>query len=115
MIEEKDKLLMEATNDNIILTEVGRGKTKGGVVLPQNVKYGREGFMVVAVGDGLLTASGDRVPLCVEVGDYVVICVQATEYEWEGTKYFMTCNSNIRSRVRKANIKATPILQGIES
>ena len=105
---------MKPTRDNVILQEIARGKTKGGVELPDGVTYGKEGFMVISVGPGFVLPNGDLIKCSVEPGDFVIICAQAgPEFTWEGTKYLITADANIRAIVKKADIKKFDILGGI--
>jgi chaperonin GroES len=63
---------MKPMGDLILAKEVKQEKTKSGIILMEsadNYVYAD----VVAVGDGLFTQTGDRIPVTVNVGDRVVI------------------------------------------
>jgi chaperonin GroES len=63
---------MKPMGDLVLAKEVKQEKTKSGIILMEsadNYVYAD----VVAVGDGLFTQTGDRIPVTVNVGDRVVI------------------------------------------
>ena len=48
------------------------GKTPGGLFIPDNAKEKPVEGLVVAVGSGVLTKEGERIPLDVKAGDRVL-------------------------------------------
>lgn len=52
-------------------------KTKGGILLPDNLKEKAAVFQVLAAGPGFFdSVAGKRVPMSVKAGDYVLLDVQ---------------------------------------
>ncbi len=63
---------MKPMGDLVLAKEVKQEKTKSGIILMEsadNYVYAD----VVAIGDGLFTQTGDRIPVTVKVGDRIVI------------------------------------------
>lgn len=73
-----------------------RETTRSGLILPStNSKVpGTEG-VVVAIGQGILTPQGVRVPLMVRVGDHVLIGPRAVEVELDEERYFVVDEGDI--------------------
>lgn len=70
--------------------------TSGGIVLPDSAKEKPQFAKVVAVGDGRLLDSGERLELEVSVGDKVVFEKYAgTEIKHEGTDYLVLKDTDI--------------------
>ncbi len=70
--------------------------TSGGIVLPDSAKEKPQFAKVVAVGEGRLLDSGDRLELEVSVGDKVVFEKYAgTEIKYEGTDYLVLKDTDI--------------------
>ena len=70
--------------------------TKSGIVLTDSAKEKPQFAKVVAVGDGRLLDSGERLELEVSVGDKVVFEKYAgTEIKHEGTDYLVLKDTDI--------------------
>ena len=60
-------------HDRILVKRVeAENKTPGGLFIPDNAKEKPVEGLVVAVGNGVLTKDGERVPLDVKAGDRVL-------------------------------------------
>ena len=60
-------------HDRILVKRVeAENKTPGGIFIPDNVKEKPVEGLVVAVGNGVLTKDGERIPLDVKAGDRVL-------------------------------------------
>tara|TARA_R110002074_G_scaffold37163_1_gene101074 strand:+ start:54 stop:350 length:297 start_codon:yes stop_codon:yes gene_type:complete len=85
--------------DNILLEkEDGQETTKSGIILTGNTtnyKYAD----VIAVGPGLFTMTGDKIPMTVNVGDQVLLHSRLlkgdNEVEIEGKKYLIVRESEL--------------------
>ena len=90
---------MKPIGDQILLKkEDGQETTKSGIILTgnsSNYKYAE----VVAVGDGLFTMTGDKIPMTCKVGDRVLLHSRLlkgdNEVEIEGEKYILVRESEI--------------------
>ena len=70
--------------------------TLGGLVIPDSAKEKPQLANVIAVGEGKLLDSGERLPLEVSVGDKVVFDKYAgTEIKYEGTSYLVLKDTDI--------------------
>ncbi len=56
----------------IFKPQKAKEKSEGGIILPDDAKEKPQEGVAVAVGPGLLTESGKRVPLEVKVGDTII-------------------------------------------
>ena len=60
-------------HDRILVKRVeAENKTAGGLFIPDNAKEKPVEGLVVAVGNGVLTKEGERIPLDVKAGDRVL-------------------------------------------
>ena len=60
-------------HDRILVRRLdAEGKTPGGLFIPDNAKEKPIEGLVVAVGNGVLTKEGERIPLDVKAGDRVL-------------------------------------------
>ena len=60
-------------HDRILVRRLdAEGKTPGGLFIPDNAKEKPVEGLVVAVGNGVLTKEGERIPLDVKAGDRVL-------------------------------------------
>ena len=70
---------MKPMGDMVLLkTHDGQETTKGGIILTSNVTN-HVTAEVIAVGPGLFTQTGDRIPMTVEIGDTVMVTSQLTK------------------------------------
>ena len=64
---------MKPMGDQILLKkQKNQEKTKSGIILTAGISN-YETADVVAVGDGLFTQTGDRIPMTVKIGDQVLL------------------------------------------
>ncbi len=71
-------------------------KTSGGIIIPDTAKEKPQKGEVVAVGDGRILDSGEKIPMCVKVGDRVLYGKYAgTEVKIEGEKYLVMREDDI--------------------
>jgi chaperonin GroES len=71
---------------------IGEQKSKGGLIL--NDSFGRNQKMkgeVVAVGTGIFSQSGDKIPMTVKVGDTIMYekSIEGSPFEIDGEKYLL--------------------------
>ena len=90
---------MKPMGDKILLkTQEGQETTKGGIILTAN-QNNYSYADVVAVGNGLFTQTGDRIPMSTNVGDVVLIHSRLTkgdnEIELEDEKYILVRESEV--------------------
>lgn len=70
--------------------------TVTGIVIPDTAKEKPQQGKVVAIGNGKLTSSGERIPLTVKVGENVLFARYAgTEIKLHGTKYLIMNESEV--------------------
>ncbi|WAA09231.1 co-chaperone GroES [Fervidibacillus albus] len=71
-------------------------KTASGIVLPDTAKEKPQEGKVVAVGNGRVLDSGERVAVEVKVGDRIIFSkYSGTEVKYEGTEYLILRESDI--------------------
>ena len=84
-------------NDKVLVKRIeAEGKTKGGIILPDNAKEKPREGKVVAVGSGKLLKSGERAKAQVQKGDRVIFSSYAgTELKLEGEDYLILGEEDI--------------------
>ena len=90
---------MKPMGDKILLkVQEGQETSKGGIILTSN-QNNYSYADVIAVGNGLFTQTGDRIPMSTKVGDTVLIHTRLTsgnnEIELEDEKYILIRESEI--------------------
>jgi len=71
-------------------------KSKGGIIIPDTAKEKPQKGEVVAIGEGRILDSGEKVPMCVKVGDKVIYGKYAgTEVKIDGDKYLVMREDDI--------------------
>ena len=90
---------MNPMGDKILLkTQEGQETTKGGIILTSN-QNNYSYADVIAVGNGLFTQTGDRIPMTTKIGDVVLIHSRLTkgdnEIELEDDKYILVRESEV--------------------
>lgn len=60
---------MNVTHDYVAILVVREEKTEGGLYVPNSVENDVQKGEVIAVGPGMVTMAGNRVPTSVQVGD----------------------------------------------
>ena len=97
---------LKPVNDKIVVKESEKNteeKTAGGIILPDTVQDGTliEGE-VVAVGDGMYSASGTLIPVICEVGDTILYNknAQKAEHTIDGETYILMSVNEVMSIVK---------------
>ncbi|MEY8292283.1 co-chaperone GroES [Carnobacteriaceae bacterium 52-44] len=83
---------------NRVLLEIVEEETTtpSGIVLPDSAKEKPQFATVVAVGEGKLLDSGERLPVEVSVGDKVLFeQYTGSEVKYEGTEYLVVKDTDI--------------------
>lgn len=71
-------------------------KSKGGIIIPDTAKEKPQKGEVKAVGEGRILDSGQKVSMCVNVGDKVIFGKYAgTEVNIDGEKYLVMREDDI--------------------
>ena len=87
---------LKPVNDKIVVKpkeEKEDYKTESGIILPDTVDQGKlmEGE-VVAVGNGMYSASGTLIPVVVDVGDKILYNKHAQLHEYDDDLVIMSVN-----------------------
>ena len=96
---------LKPVNDKIVVkpNENKEEKTVGGIILPDTVQDGTlvEG-KVVAVGDGMYSASGTLIPVICDVGDTILYNKNAhkAEHTIDGETYILMSVNEVMSIVK---------------
>ena len=96
---------LKPVNDKIVVkpNENKEEKTAGGIILPDTVQDGAlvEGE-VVAIGEGMYSASGTLIPVVVDVGDTILYNKNAmkAEHTIDGETYILMSVNEIMSIVK---------------
>ena len=97
---------LKPVNDKIVVKPIENKeeKTVGGIILPDTVQDGAlvEG-KVVAIGEGMYSASGTLIPVVVDVGDTILYNKNAmkAEHTIDGETYILMSVNEIMSIVRE--------------
>lgn len=89
--------MLKPLKDHVIVTiEREEEQTVGGIVLAGTAKQKPQMGKVVAVGNGTLTATGERIPLDIKENDEVIYDKYAgSEVDYEGQQYLILHASDI--------------------
>ena len=97
---------LKPVNDKIVVKESEKNKeekTESGIILPDTVQDGglKEG-KVVAIGEGMYSASGTLIPVVVNVGDTILYNKNAhkQEHKIDGEDYILMSINEVMSIVR---------------
>tara|TARA_R100001163_G_C4873519_1_gene74217 strand:- start:114 stop:416 length:303 start_codon:yes stop_codon:yes gene_type:complete len=96
---------LKPVNDKIVVKPIENKeeKTAGGIILPDTVQDGAlvEG-KVVAIGEGMYSASGTLIPVVVDVGDTILYNKNAmkAEHTIDGESYILMSVNEIMSIVK---------------
>ena len=86
---------LKPVNDKIVVKTNSQEEevTEGGILLPDTVDQGKlmEGE-VVAVGNGMYSASGTLIPVVVDVGDKILYNKHAQLHEYDDDLVIMSVN-----------------------
>ena len=97
---------LKPVNDKIVVKPIDNKEemTAGGILLPDTVQDGAlvEGE-VVAVGDGMYSASGTLIPVICDVGDTILYNKNAmkAEHTIDGETYILMSVNEVMSIVRE--------------
>lgn len=89
--------MLKPLGNRVLLEVVEEEKTTpSGIVLPDSAKEKPQFATVVAVGEGKLLDSGERLSMEVSVGDKVIFEQYAgSEVKYEGTEYLVVKDTDI--------------------
>lgn len=89
--------MLKPLGNRVLLEIVEEEKTTpSGIVLPDSAKEKPQFATVVAVGEGKLLDSGERLPVEVSVGDKVLFeQYTGSEVKYEGTEYLVVKDTDI--------------------
>jgi|TARA_B100001287_G_scaffold147430_1_gene124160 chaperonin GroES len=77
----------EPLNDYVLVKVIKEDeKTKGGLYKPESNKEQLKGE-VIAVGDGIFTSTGKKIPMKLNIGDTVIVPNTGIQLRLEGEKY----------------------------
>jgi chaperonin GroES len=80
-------VMYEPLNDHVLIKVVKEEeKTKGGLYKPESSKEQMKGE-VIAIGQGIFTANGTKIPMLLNVGDIVIVPNTGTQLKLDGEKY----------------------------
>ena len=86
---------LKPVNDKIVVKKTSKEEevTEGGILLPDTVDQGKlmEGE-VVAVGQGMYSASGTLIPVICDVGDKILYNKHAQVHEYDDDNVIMSVN-----------------------
>ncbi|MDJ0975811.1 MAG: co-chaperone GroES [Planctomycetota bacterium] len=84
-------------DDRIVVQQIEADeKTAGGILLPDTAKEKPQRARVVAVGEGRMADSGNRVPLTVKTGDTILFGKYAgTDIKFDGAEYKILRESEV--------------------
>jgi co-chaperonin GroES (HSP10) len=86
---------LKPVNDKIVVKPITKKEevTEGGILLPDTVDKGKllEG-KVVAVGEGMYSASGTLIPVICSVGDTILYNKNALSHEYDDEHIIMSVN-----------------------
>lgn len=68
------KIAIKPLGNRVLAQRVKQEESlKGGIILPDSAKKKQETATVIAIGDGLQTADGKKIPIPVSVGDTILM------------------------------------------
>ncbi len=83
-----DKILIERSKAD--------DKSKGGIILPDGAKEKPKEGIVISVGDGRVTESGERIPFQVKKNDRVLFkSYSGTDVKLDGKEYILMSEEDI--------------------
>ena len=92
---------LQPLDDRVVVEiEAAESKTQGGIVLPETAKEKPQRGKIVAVGNGKLMASGERVACSLNEGDRVIFGkYSGTEVKYDGVEYKILKESDILAKL----------------
>lgn len=98
----KVKRVLPLFNRVLIKRDDPAVQSKGGIVLPENPKTRVLRGTVVAVGPGQRNENGQKIPMSVKPGDYVILPdYGGAKIEVEGECYFMFRECDILAKIQE--------------
>jgi len=86
----------------VVLAEEAKGKTPGGILLPDTAKQKPLRGKVVAVGPGRMTDAGTIIALGVKIGDTVLYGkYSGSDVEVDGVEYKIIPESDVLAKLAK--------------
>ena len=100
---KSSELRIRPLDDRLVVEPLeAEEKTTGGILLPDTAKQKPQRGLVVAVGPGRMLDSGERVAVCVKVGDEVIYGKYAgSDVEVERREMKILRESDILAKVGK--------------
>ena len=94
---------LQPLNDRVIVKRVeAEGTTAGGIILPDSAKEKPKEGIIVAIGEGRVSKSGDRTPLQVKAKDRVIFSSYAgTEIKVDGQELLIMGEDDILAVIAK--------------
>lgn len=94
---------IDPLGDRLIVQQTeAASKSKGGILLPDQVKEAPKEGVVVASGPGRKLEDGTILPVQLEVGDYVIYASYAGEIiQVDGEEYILLKEEDVLARVKK--------------
>ena len=95
------KIKIRPLDDRIVVKTLDAEQTTaGGIVLPDSAKEQPQRGVILAVGPGRLTETGDRADLSVAVGDEIIFGkFGGTDIEWDGDEVKILRETDILAKV----------------
>lgn len=90
-------------HDRVVVKRKPPEEVVGSIVVPEVAKQKPQEAIVLAVGTGRFTDTGQVIPLSVKVGDHVLISQHAADMSIEGEEVTMLREDEILAIVRRAN------------
>lgn len=99
----ENELKLEALFDAIIVEKIEREETMyGSIVVPDAGTEKNETGVIVSVGPGSHTVTGEFVPTVLTVGETVILpSMGFTKLEFEGTEYLIGSEKQVLGKIKK--------------
>jgi chaperonin GroES len=91
--------------DHVVIRRKGaQTKSAGGIIIPESAKKKEQLGVVVALGTGAVLASGQPIPIDLDVGDEVLFYMHGgTEIEYEGETYLFVRENDVLGVTKPAD------------
>lgn len=99
----ENELKLEALFDAIIVEKIEREETMyGSIVVPDAGNEKNETGIIVSVGPGAHTVTGEFISTVLKVGDEVILpSMGFTKLEFEGTEYLIGSEKQVLGKIKK--------------
>ena len=91
--------MFKPLHNYVLLEKIeSENKTAGGIIIPDNAKEKPSHGRVIAVGEGLISENGQKIPMSVRAGDSVLFAKwapSANEVKIDGKDYILIKESDI--------------------